>query len=297
MIIKVWHNFVVQNLNKQPVKIILMKNMKLSIKNIVCLLLVMLIGISSAKAEKEMKIEGIFQGVNLYIMNPFATTGVGFCITKITVNGKAALDDTNRSSIELNLSLYQLKKGEQITVIIQHKDGCTPKVLNVDALKPKSTFTLVSTKFDKTTNTFSFTTQGEIGSLPFEIEQFKWKKWVPVGKVQGKGTSGTNVYQVPIPLHSGINKIRIKQLDCTRKPRYSNEISWTNTVPEVTFKPGNNGTTDGKITFSRSTDYEIYDFYGKRLKAGKGTSIDVSSFPKGTYFINYDCKSESFEKK
>ncbi|MBQ1883737.1 MAG: hypothetical protein II165_01845 [Bacteroidales bacterium] len=129
--------------------------MKLSIKNIVCLLLVMLIGISSAKAEKEMKIEGIFQGVNLYIMNPFATTGVGFCITKITVNGKAALDDTNRSSIELNLSLYQLKKGEQITVIIQHKDGCTPKVLNVDALKPKSTFTLVSTKFDKTTNTFS----------------------------------------------------------------------------------------------------------------------------------------------
>jgi hypothetical protein len=133
--------------------------------------------------------------------------------------------------------------------------------------------------------------------LPFVIEQFKWKKWITVAQVQGKGTSGTNIYNVKVPLHSGINKVRIKQVDCTKKPRYSNEITFNNLAPEVTFKPGNNGQTTGQITFSRATEYEIYDFYGKRLAKGNAVSVNVSSYPKGTYFINYDCKSESFEKR
>jgi hypothetical protein len=259
-------------------------------------LLTLFLTFGNAFADKEMKVEGIFQGVNLYIMNPFATSGVGFCITKITVNGKAALDDTNRSSIELNLSVYQLVKGDKISIVITHKEGCTPKILNGDALKPKSTFTLLNSKFDKN-GTFTFTTQGESGSLEFMVEQFKWKKWVRVANVTGKGTSGPNTYQTRVPLHSGINKFRIKQVDCTKKPRYSSEVSYNNLVPEVTFTPGNNGQTTSKITFSRATNYEIFDYYGQKIIQDFGLVIDVSKYPAGTYFINYDCKCEAFEKR
>ncbi len=270
--------------------------MKLTIKNISILLIVLLICCTTANAQKSIKLEGIFQGENLFIMNPFASSGVGFCIYEVTVNGQVATDNINNSAFELNLLAFHLQKGERVAIEIKHKEGCTPKVLNANVLKPKSTYTISSIKLDKT-GTLSFTTQGEMGSLPFIVEQFKWKKWVTVGKVQGKGTSGTNIYHVKVPLHSGINKVRVKQIDASKKPRYSNEITFNNLAPEVTFKPGNNGQTTGLITFSRATEYEIWDFYGKRVAKGNASSVNISSFPKGIYFINYDCKDESFEKR
>lgn len=270
--------------------------MRLTIRNIGILLFLVMAAALPLRAENMIKLEGIFQGENIFVKNPFASSGVGFCIYEITVNGKVSTDEINCSAFEVNLSVYHLAKGDPLTIIIKHKDGCTPKVVNPDVLKPKSTFTVSSIKLDKTGN-LSFTTQGEIGSLPFVVEQFKWKKWVSVGETKGKGTTGTNIYNVKIPLHSGINKVRVKQVDCTKKPRYSSEVTFNNLAPEVTFKPGNNGQTTGSVTFSRATEYEIWDYFGKRLAKGNGISVDVSSYPKGTYFLNYDAKSESFEKR
>lgn len=244
----------------------------------------------------EIKLDGIFRGENLFVKNPFAPSGVGFCIYEITVNGQVATDEINSSAFEINLSMYHLKEGDPINVVIKHKEGCTPKVLNPEVLKPKSTFNIANFTVDKTGKVV-FSTKDEKGSLPFIVEQFKWKKWVNVGQVNGKGTSALNNYSVNIILHTGINKIRIKQVDCTNKPRYSNEVTINNAVQEVTFKPGNNGVATSQITFSRNTDYEIYDFYGKRVAKGNGTTVNVAQLPKGTYFVNYDCKSESFEKK
>lgn len=257
--------------------------------------LIMLVSIGTY-ANKEIKLEGIFRGDNLFISNPFASSGVGFCIFEITVNGNVALDEINRSAFEINLTAHNLKMGDPITVLIKHKDGCTPKILNPEVLKPQSTYDMASMKVDKAGN-LTFSTKNEKGSLPFVVEQFKWKKWVAVAQVKGKGTASLNNYTVQIPLHSGINRIRIKQTDCTKKDRVSNELSYNNLQAEVTFKPGNNGSTSTSVTFSRATEYEIYDFYGKRVAKGNGSSVNVSSFAKGTYFINYDCKSESFEKK
>ncbi len=244
----------------------------------------------------EIKLEGIFRGENLFVKNPFAPSGVGFCIFEITVNGQVANDEINSSAFEVNLSQYHLKDGDPVNVVIKHKDGCTPKVLNPEVLLPKSTFTMVSLKVDKT-GKVTFSTKDEKGSLPFSVEQFKWKKWVTVGQVAGKGTPALNNYSINITLHSGINKIRIKQVDSNNKPRYSNEVTFNNLEGEVTFKPGNNGVATNQLTFSRVTEYEIFDFYGKRVDKGKGSTANVATLPKGTYFINYDCKSESFEKK
>ena len=244
----------------------------------------------------EIRLEGIFRGENLFVKNPFAPSGVGFCIFEITINGQMATDEINSSAFEINLSTYHLAEGDPVNVVIKHKDGCSPKILNPEVLKPKSTYEITALKVDPS-GKVTFSTKNEKGALPFIVEQFKWKKWVAVGKVEGKGTPTANNYSVSIILHSGINKIRIKQIDCTNKPRYSKDVTINNMSPEVTFKPGNNGQATSQITFSRNTDYEIYDFYGKRVAKGNGASANISNLPKGTYFVNYDCKSESFEKK
>ncbi len=266
------------------------------IKTLILSILVILIATIGTKAEQQIKVEGVFQGENLSIQNPFAASGVGFCVYEIMVNGRIATDEICRSNIEVDLSIYGLKNGDLLKVVIKHKDGCTPKVLNAGALKPRSTFIASQMKVDKT-GKVTWQTKDEKGALVFYIEQFKWKKWITVGQIMGRGTPNINNYFCNINLHSGMNKFRIKQVDYTKKPRYSEEFLFNNLQPAVTFTPGNNGKTSSNITFSRQTDYEIYDYFGKRLSKGTATTINVSAYPKGTYFINYDAKSEQFIKE
>ena len=86
-------------------------------------------------------LEGNYQGKNLYIKNPYAGTGVGFCVFEVTVNGSVTTDEWNSSAFEIDLSIHDLDLGDQVVVVIKHKDDCpTPKVLNPEVLNPKSTF-------------------------------------------------------------------------------------------------------------------------------------------------------------
>ena len=55
------------------------------------------------------------------------------------------------------------------------------------------------------------------GILDFQIEKFKWNNWISVGQVRGKGGSKINQYTYKLPLHSGINKVRVSQIDNTGK--------------------------------------------------------------------------------
>ena len=89
---------------------------------------------------KELKYSGIYQGENLYVLNPFASTGVGFCIYRIQVNGEVTTDDINSSSIEIDFEAMDIIHGDKVEVVIKHKGDCQPKVINPDVLKPKSTF-------------------------------------------------------------------------------------------------------------------------------------------------------------
>ena len=41
-----------------------------------------------------LKLEGIYQGSNLYIQNPMADDGVEYCASKVYLNGKIILDST-----------------------------------------------------------------------------------------------------------------------------------------------------------------------------------------------------------
>jgi hypothetical protein len=240
----------------------------------------------------EITLEGIFQGKNLYVMNPFSSSGVGFCVYEVTVNGKVTTDEINSSAFEIDLSVFQFNVGDKIAVSIKHKENCVPKVLNPEVLKPKSTFAASALSVEKD-GTVKWTATGEAGKLPFVVEQYRWNKWVKVGEVDGKGTAGPNHYSLKVAPHSGNNKFRIKQVDYTKKPKYSDEINFRSLTPPVTFSRK----SANEITFTSETMYEIYDYYGNIVLKGVSDKVDVSKLAKGKYFLNYDNSMDEFQKK
>lgn len=235
-------------------------------------------------------VKGTYQGENIYVRNPFAPSGVGFCAYEVTVNGMITTDEINSSAFEIDLSVYGFAIGDDVTVAIRYKDDCTPMVLNTYALQVKTPakFEGVSVK----DGVLKFSTSGETGSIPFVVEQYRWNKWVKVGEVKGKGKNKPNDYEVKVRTHSGPNKFRVRQTDNKKISVYSKEAVAIVTTPAVTFKQ-----TDSAITFSEDTMYEIYDQYGGIVFKGFGSSINTGGLAKGKYYLNYDNSQAEFVKK
>ncbi|HNU55810.1 MAG TPA: hypothetical protein PKN30_04405, partial [Flavobacteriales bacterium] len=182
-------------------------------------------------------LEGNYQGKNLFIQNPFSEAGVGFCVFEVTVNDQIATDEINSSAFEVDMNNFGLKSGDAVVVKIKHKDGCTPVVLNPEVLKPKSTFDIVKQAI-ASDGTYTWTTTNETGELPFIVEQKRWNKWVKVGEVPGVGKPGENTYSFKVTPHSGENIFRVRQVDLTRKSRYSESVKFTDpSVQPVTWGP------------------------------------------------------------
>ncbi len=243
-------------------------------------------------------LEGNYQGKNLYVQNPFASSGIGFCVTEVLVNGNITTDETNSSAFEIDFKPHKLNVGDKVEVKIKHKSDCKPKVLNPEVLKPKSTYEIVAMSLDKD-GLLKFSTKSETGKLTFVIEQYRWNKWVKVGEVDGAGTPSTNNYEFKLQLHSGKNTVRVRQTDYTGRPRVSKAVEVISDIPEVTFGPMKAKT---EVLFMSNdkpaeTMYEIYDQYGNIVKKGYGNKIDVSNLPKAGYFLNYDNKMGEFVKK
>lgn len=254
------------------------------------IVLFLLVGSTSAAV---LVVEGNYQGKNLFVKNPFSSTGVGFCAYEVRVNGELTTDEVNSSAFEIDFTALNLKEGEKVVVAIKHKDDCSPTVLNAEALKPKSTFTTVDINVSKD-GVLTWTTTNEQGSLEFIVEQYRWNKWIRVGEVKGEGDSDSNTYNFKVSAHSGINKFRVKQTDYTGNPRYSKLATYRSPVPPVTLSEV---IVKKSVDLSSETLYEIYDAYGAIVKRGYGKSIDVSDLEKGIYYLNYDNAMEKFQKK
>lgn len=239
-------------------------------------------------------LEGNYQGKNLYVRNPFAGSGVGFCTFEVTVNGSVTTDEWNSSAFEIDLSIHDLDIGDKVVVVIKHKDDCGPKVLNPEVLNPKSTF-----ETDKIAvgadGVLTWTTTGESGVLTYIVEQFRWNKWVYVGEVEGKGITGKpNTYSFKITPHSGLNKFRVKQVDYTGVPNYSPVATFNSDKIAVDFNPKK---VDDFVTFTDQTMYEVYDIHGNIVKKGYSNKIDATNLKKGIYYLNFDNSTAEFMKK
>jgi hypothetical protein len=204
----------------------------------------------------------------------------------------------SQAVFEIDFGLFNIAIGEPVFIVIEHNEGCKPKILNPEVLLPKSTFIASSINSTKE-GRLVWATTNEKGKLPFVIEQFRWNKWVAVGEVQGKGTNGTNSYESNVIPYSGENILRVAQFDHTGKGRYSIEVKFVSGVEPVAKKPA---IVKDKIEFVAlgkpvETRYEVFDAYGNIVKKGVGNLVNCENLVKGVYYINFDNVNEKFIKQ
>ena len=276
-------------MNKKNTRnIVLLKNIGL------CLGIVLFQNISVLA--QSLKIDGVYQGGNIYIYNP--TNGESTCITSVSVNGNKMNFPIASNSFEVNFSSLEMKKGDKVSIEILYNEGCKPRIANPEAIYIKSTFTLMALKVDIKTSKLTFTTTGETGILPFVVEQYRWGKWLKIGEVAGNGASTTNSYQLQVNLCSGENQFRVKQVDYSNVPKISKIFKIRNTSPAVTFTPIKK--ISDVIKFSDVTMYELYDANGVLKAKGTSNQIDLSGFPKSDkmkYVLLYDNQELEFVKE
>lgn len=259
--------------------------------------LIILLVFFATSVDAALSVEGTYQGKNLYIQNPMDDEGFGYCATKVTVNGDIMPGGTSMGAFEIDFAQFNIEIGEPVFIVIEHNDGCKPKILNPEVLLPRSTF-IVKNMTVSSDGTVKWSTTGEQGKLPFVIEQYRWNKWVPVGEVDGKGSAGENKYETKVVPHSGENIIRIVQVDHSGTKRPSQEVKFVSTVAKVTKTPAK---VKDEIKFLANgkdveTRYEIYDAYGNIVKKGVGSKVNCTNLLKGVYYINFDNVNEKFIK-
>lgn len=260
-------------------------------------ILILFLTLISFSSRATISLEGVYFGKNLIIQNPEAFDGFGFCVNRVSVNGDVYPGVIAKSVFEIDFSFFQLSIGEPLFIVIEHENKCTPKVLNAEVLLPISTYEVTALSCTDE-GKLKWTTKNEGGKLPFVIQQFRWGKWVNVGEVAGVGGNNPNNYEFTLTPHSGINRVRIVQVDQTARERASNEVKFKSKVTEVFV---NKLQTFDELKFyskniAVSTRYEIIDAYGNLVKKGFGNKVDCRNLLKGAYFINYDNKTETFIK-
>ncbi len=261
-------------------------------KNILLLSSLSLISFSSAFAGI-IVVEGKYQDKNLYVQNGYAGNGVGFCTYEVTINGKTSTDEVNSSAFEIDFPAFSIRPGTPVVVEIRHKDDCSPKVLNPEALKPKATFEVININIDKN-GILNWSTKNEMGELPYIVEQFRWNKWIPVGEVKGQGQMDKNAYSFQTTSHSGENKFRVKQIGYGDLSKSSTNVTYVSASGQPTYTMGKSGTD---IEFSAETMYEVFDEYGNVIKRGFGNKLDIANLLKGSYYLCYDNIMTDFVKK
>jgi hypothetical protein len=238
-------------------------------------------------------LEGKYQNKNLYVQNGYAGSGVGFCTYEVKINGQVTTDEINSSAFEIDFSQFQIKPGTEVKVEIKHKDDCTPKILNPEALKPKATFEPLTISVNNT-GSVSWSVKNEQGALPFIIEQYRWNKWINVGEVMGAGTPEKHDYKFQVSLHSGLNRFRVKQVGFGGTVKYTKEYTVNSNIPALSYETSKDSK---KVELTGESMYELYDAYGNIVKKGYGKDIDVGSFSRGLYYLCFDNQVVDFKKK
>jgi hypothetical protein len=264
----------------------------MNISKIICSALILLTFSISTFAN--FSIEGHYQGKQIYVQSPTSSDGFGFCINKVSLNGEPIAVDIYSSAFEIDLGSYDLSIGDKVLIVFEHENGCKPKLLNPEVLLPLSTYQLEYISYTSDGN-LTWSTTLESGELDFQIQQFKWNKWVNVGRVSGVGTPELNNYLFKLTPHSGENKVRLVQTDNTGQKRYSKEVVFTpeNVIaPELVLDKSSR-----KIYFKAEnklvkTKYEMFDTFGNILKKGYNNELDNSNLKPGVYYVNYDNKHE-----
>ncbi|MCB9188786.1 MAG: hypothetical protein H6599_05845 [Flavobacteriales bacterium] len=254
-------------------------------KLLLILLLFFCFDIEFSQSEAAIIHQGRYRQKNLYVQNPFAGSGVGFCVTQVFVNDSIYNGDINSSAFEVDFKRYGFKEGDSISVKIIHKTDCLPKVLNPPLITPKCTFTTDSIWIEH--DTLFWITRNEHFQMTFQIQQYRWNKWIFVGTEFGQGfVTIENKYFQKVELHSGTNKFRVIQYNYSGKPCKSPNILVESNSDPISYKMDH---VNMNLTFSKTTKFEIFDADGNLVKLGETLEIDCNNLKRNTtYWLNYD---------
>lgn len=246
----------------------------------------------------EMEFGGMFFEQNMYIKNPSMESG--FCIKSILVNGKSVNANLNTGLVVVKFSELGLKSGDLFKMLINYDENAVPVIINKGAFVTKSTFVLVSAKIEQQGNDSKlyFTIKDESSAMPFYIDHFRANKWVRVGAVIGKGGMEEKTYELPIAGIPGENKFKIYQRNDDDSQR-SFDVTVESPKKElVELEKIVQNKKAKEIRFTGQTEYIIVDkAYGNTKMRGVGKTVDISSLPKGKYFVSYEEKFKKFKRK
>jgi len=256
------------------------------------LLVLSLFGFISQVNAGILELQGVYQGKNLYVQNPFAGNMKDFCTNDVFVNDQKVMTAIQSSAYEIDLS--HLKLHEAVKIRITHKDDCKPKVLNPQVIRPSSAFQFSSFNVDK--EHLLWASKGEKPKGKFFIEQFVNNRWITVKELSGKESPILNNYDALSSHHSGLNKYRIKYLEGDGQVFYSSVMEFTSDLPSLDIYPKR---VSDKVYFnpSRDADYEVLDAYGNVVRKGKGKEISMNDLASGVYYIDADNKTFKIFKK
>ena len=181
-------------------------------------LLILFSGFFLSSHAAEMLLTGVYQGTNVFIINPQDAKGE-FCVSEIYVNNKK-INIVVSGYIEIDLS--QLKIKDAVNIKILHKDNCSPTIKNIHAIKAKESFQFLN--LNLTPSLLTWETKGEKKFGQFFIEAQKNRTWVAEKTMNGKAKVVDNIYEYAITNPENITAYRIKYLEPSGKATYSEEI-------------------------------------------------------------------------
>ncbi len=240
-----------------------------------------------------LKIHGQFVGESLIVLNPIKDSL--YSVSELLVNSLPAAVEIKSSAFEIDFAAMGIQYGDSVIIeIIYNKLQGIPEVLNPEAVKPKTVFRYVNADIDKKNLVIYWTVEANSLTESFEVEHFRWDKWLTVSVVSPAGKDGSSSYSSPVIPHSGKNIFRIKYIDSEGNYFYSGELKLTSKVREVTLVSDK---VKDKIDFSDETFYQLFDENGYLILEGIGSEIDVLAMGKGKYFLNFDNKTVTVFKK
>lgn len=240
---------------------------------------------------KVMRHTGVYQGQGLFLQNKYDPKSDSFCIQSVRINHVPVKQNFRVSAV--NLSFEGMTLQSPVIIEVVHRSGCTPIILNPDAIAYYHSFS-----FKELVVVDSVVTWKTIGEQPgagFLVEKYQLGIWMETDTLEAQGDFGKSSYTYFPDIDEGANKFRLKYFQPDGKYLYSEEIDFHYYPEPVTFTPF---AAEKELTLSRYASFEVYDAGGDLVLTGDGSVVDITSLPRGDYVIYFNREDPgAFTKK
>ena len=235
------------------------------------------------RAQASILIQGRYRGERIILENPSSELSGGPCIDSIKINGKIYQTDYRLSVIEIDFKGENLTSDDEVYMVVHHRKDCRPKVIH-DSFHYRRSVRFSSVEITASAN-LSWQAESDKKAYEIIVEQYRWNRWIELDRLPAQTDKVNYQYNVSTYLTSGENKFRLKHVDRDGMPSYSRGALISGRKEEIEY------TLDKEkklIEFSHQTLYEVYDREGTIILDGNAAQVDLSSLPKGNYYLNHD---------